>query len=564
MTNEKGSEKGSLGRTSRRRNRHVNQSQQSATNESPKTGDKDSCTKQTPLKSDILNKVNQDLVLGFDDPANYGISTRDPNVEDGLIDIEVEALIAEANLAEPLLFTDQGFNDISQISYEDISHLADQILCNLAILEHDNHVLIFHHCWEGPLVEFSAPLYLETRTTLGTRYDFEDPAQMPKMIKHDENDCNKKAYFALVDYLTSSVARFMLTADSKELVDETFAVLARWRLKLKAISYSPATYAEDALIFGEDVVRQSQSGSFKSRFQGLYNGTNTKTDLVQLALLDRIQKELMELSDPKNVGTKSLLATLHAAAARRTENYRDVDEGDVQQYDTGIHLRVYLGSILKQVANGLYSDTIKGLTSCLMFAVAYKVGLEKAPISFSRDRQGSIAMSSDASYLRISIPAFENVKCNAEKISSSQTRTRPPRAGTPVTSPSNTDPNSNIGSFYWQTRNNKTRSTLQAITLTKPNEVISILVPLTLTSPFAAQSRSSIQHIVSPSTDSEVINPVDPSFPQYFFQLERTGIEEDVHQGLHTPEPRTSDKSNVISISSNPLSLPTPTDRGKS
>ena len=536
-------EKGSLGQSSRRKNRHVDHSQRSALKPLAGVDPKDSRTIQTPVATNIINQAMQDLELGFDDPSNYGISTRGLNGEEGLIHIEIKTLVADATSTDAFLLTNQAFDAATQLSYEHISHLADQILYNLAIVEHDNHVLIFHHCWEGRLVEFSAPLYLEARTILGRRHDIDDPSQMRQIMKADENESSRKAYFALVDYLTSSIARFMRTTDSKELVDATFAVLARWRVKLKAISYSPATYAEDALIFGEDVIRQSQSGSFKSRFQGLYSGANTKTDLVQLALLDRIQKELMELSDPKNVGTKSLMATLHAAAARRTENFQGVDEEGVLRYDTGIHLRVHLAWILKQVANGLYSDTIKGLTSCHTFAAVYKVGLEEAPSTFSRDRQGNIFMSSDASYLRINIAAFESLKENAEKISKFP------------------EQNSSIGSFIWQTRNDARVEAKRKIRFTKANDVISILVPLTLTSPFVGQSRSSILHIVSSSTDNEASKPDDPACSEYFFKL-RTTIE-DLRDSLETLEIWSPDRSNVIPISSNPLSLDNSSIRGK-
>ncbi|PMD41742.1 hypothetical protein L207DRAFT_633067 [Hyaloscypha variabilis F] len=514
-------------------------------------------TTQEPVVHDIITTAIEDSKLGFDDPSNYGISARNQNGEQGLIHIESEALWKDASSSNSLL-TNQSFGSDSHLSYEHISYLADQILCNLAIVEHDNHVLIFQNCWEGRLVDFSAPLYLEARTTLGRRYNIEDEEQMPQMIKPDEALTNRRAYFALVDYLTSSVARFMLTADSKELVHATLAVLARWRVKLKAISYSPVIYAEDALIFGEDIIRQSQSGSFRSSLQGLYNGANSKTDLAQLALLDRIQRELMGLSDPtKNISTKSLMTTLRAAAARRTESFQGIDEGEILRYDIGIHLRVHLALILKQVTNGLYSDAVggvTGLTSRHPFAAVYKVGLEKTPTSFSGDRQENIVSSSDASYLRTSMPEFENLKRNAEKIFESLSKTGPPRTGTtPAPSPSSHRATQfdNMGSFIWQTRNEGDAEALKSITLTKASDVISILVPLALTSPFVGISRSSILHIVSSSEDNGVSKPVDTAHSEYYFQLQT--------QKASNPSKSHKiwdlDKNDVIPVSSNPLSL---------
>jgi hypothetical protein len=49
-------------------------------------------TTQEPVVDDIITTAIEDSKLGFDDPSNYGISTRDQNGEEGLIRIEVQAL----------------------------------------------------------------------------------------------------------------------------------------------------------------------------------------------------------------------------------------------------------------------------------------------------------------------------------------------------------------------------------------------------------------------------------------------------------------------------------------
>ena len=53
----------------------------------------------------------------------------------------------DANSEEALLFNSHGiFEAANSDNLKSVSHLADQILCNCAVIDLDNQVLAIEHC----------------------------------------------------------------------------------------------------------------------------------------------------------------------------------------------------------------------------------------------------------------------------------------------------------------------------------------------------------------------------------------------------------------------------------
>jgi hypothetical protein len=75
----------------------------------------------------------------------------------------VKRLIKDATLATPILFDSQGVLDLATCdNFKAMSDLADQILCNLAIIDLENQILIFEHCPTLGIINIAALLYAST------------------------------------------------------------------------------------------------------------------------------------------------------------------------------------------------------------------------------------------------------------------------------------------------------------------------------------------------------------------------------------------------------------------
>jgi hypothetical protein len=156
--------------------------------------------------------------------------------------LEVARLVKAAESSEPFLFNSQGILDcISQENFQKLSDVADQIVCNLGILLHDN-VLIgnpdkhkrnetrFYKLAKQDLQRLSDDLQDRDEDILKTR---------PVLLA----ERNRDLYFLLVDYVTSILARyFYRCAASKMWYNLCFATIAKYTTKLKILEKDPGKH----------------------------------------------------------------------------------------------------------------------------------------------------------------------------------------------------------------------------------------------------------------------------------------------------------------------------------
>jgi hypothetical protein len=136
----------------------------------------------------------------------------------------------------------------------------DQILTNFQIIKHDNARISLEH-FSGDK-ETVIKDFKSSKQRLISRYKRDRTHVLgcePKMIEPPER--NEKVYFALVDYITSSVGKILVrTASSSYWMKQNLSILAQWRTKLKLLSHNPSHYALRSLDDGDQLVQQMNTG----------------------------------------------------------------------------------------------------------------------------------------------------------------------------------------------------------------------------------------------------------------------------------------------------------------
>ncbi|KAK6364505.1 hypothetical protein LTS17_012128 [Exophiala oligosperma] len=301
----------------------------------------------------------------FDDTLNYGI---DKEEEKRLVRLEVKRLIKDCVSESPLIFnSDNILGTTKPEAFKIISDFADQILCNLAIVSHDNQLLILEHSRAGIELEKAASQFKLARGTLRRKFQQNEKVKPRIPIRIEPEADNTKVYFALIDYATSSVARVLLRlASSKFWKSVNIAILARWAVKLKVLCHDPVTYARQALSDGEAIIEQLNASEDTEMFR---------------------------------------IIRIRIGASRKPEaggeNGYDVhEETDATQlyFSYNGMVRVWLDSIFRSCILGLYS-TQWFLTAPSTFeicTVVYEVGLSHSLTTLSADRDGDVFATSQA------------------------------------------------------------------------------------------------------------------------------------------------------------------------
>ncbi len=371
----------------------------------------------------------------FDDMHNYGVSTE---AEKQLWTLEIERLIANATSEDAMIFKSNGILDKTDLAtFEVASNLADQILCNFAIINHDNSLHVLEHCrWIGVLSQ-AVPDFKNARTRLTTRFEQDEDkvkARRPKLL--DPPESNQVVYFALVDYITGTVARLLVRSASSEYWNShCLAILAKWAAKLKILSYDPAHCASLSIGAAEDMLARMTDSDAK-----------------------------------ENVTVLKIRAT---DASESDKDGMDIDaqgEADITGYYFQDHYmqRARLSSLFYYAVSALYASEKTGNPSnCFeVCTLIYETGLERSLTVISSDRRGDVVATSDAAHVTCSYAASLTLMKNLEHL---KTNSQPPHGDV-----------SERTSIRWQWSEEVDNRKAGSFSTSRFDDVVSIILPLAL------------------------------------------------------------------------------------
>jgi hypothetical protein len=418
------------------------------------------------------NFVHRQIVLTdlpkFDDPTNYGLSA---DKEKCLLRLEVRRLIKDTTSEAPLLFdSDKILGSTKPEAFRTISNVADQIGCNLNIICHDNQLILFENCRVSNQIADAAKKFKAARGSLRKRFQPNDKVK-PREPEHIEPEAdNTKVYFALVDYITGTVARVLLRlATSKSWRNSTLAILGRWSVKLKALIFNPVEYALQALADGEGIIEQ----------------LNASEDTENIRVLKIFSRDDKDISEDVAFG-------LH-------------EDSDATQlyYLFCAAYRSYLHSIVLSTTLSLHSNKLF-LTEPSTFEVCslvYETGHSRSLTLLAGDRAGDVCATSDTEYVQYSYTALKMLFDNMEALKRKQL-------------PLNTEEQAVI-KWQWSEGRKEQRPVERTFETSEADDMVSMLPLLSLSNPYVTQRMIEIITLVTVTSEEE-----DPvlQFEQKHFQ----------------------------------------------
>ena len=396
----------------------------------------------------------------FDDCTDYGVTE---TAEKELIRIEIKRLVKDADPNQEFMFQNDDIpRQTDEQGFKDISNIADQIVTNFQIIKHDNSHIAIKNC--PSLAEESGKAFTKSRRLLYTRYGRDEATKVVrKTLEPPER--NRKAYFAVVDYVTSSAVRLLVrsaSTDKQYWQNHLIAIIARWSVKLKLLSYDPAGYAQKSLNNGVDLIRTSVEEA------------KTNMDLIYIV------KNSTEYNPD---------------AKKETTEVSTVDtEMDVtmRYYRECIILRRYMEMIIVPTLNSLLSQGKNAPDRFESSVLVYRTGLERTLTSLASDREGEITASSDVTHVKTVYTALSLLQANTRYIRQNLDKTNV-NHGISVTV-----------SWEWPKENTiKRESDVGEIQVDKMADLVSLLVPLTLANPFEGWVVDNLMEAISSGIDDD-------------------------------------------------------------
>jgi hypothetical protein len=445
----------------------------------------------------------------LDDPTTCGLSKGEAQ---RLSELEVKRLIKDATSATPVLFDGQGVLDLAtRDNFKAMSDLADQILCNLAIIDLENQILIFEHCPTSGMINIAALLYASTRATLIGRYHHSDKVKRSKPKTLEPSSRNEVAYFLLVDFLTSSIARLLVRSASSEAWNsQILAVVAQWSVKLKALSSDPTRFAEAALSNGEEVVLELNEQSRRE--------SRNMLQMREVETGDSKGKEKVDLPDDPNLS--------------------------ILYYGNNFLLRYHMSNIFRDALRCLYSPSFpqKQTETFQTCTLVYESGLDRSLIVIEADREGNVATSSVTMHVKA---AYSAVKLVVENVEELKKREIPSRNTSCAIDPA-------VLRWHWSEDRSATLQERTLIT-TRLDDLVSVLVPQALARPYVAEQ---IQQMIATIANSSEEEDHIPRFRHLHFQAKcilSTGEFENKQKKMREESQQIYHDPTVVPLSDSPL-----------
>jgi hypothetical protein len=396
----------------------------------------------------------------FDDCEDYGLTADE---QSSLVRKEVRKLLQVAADNRPYLFnSDRKLCRVDKAGFEEVSNLMDQIHCNFAIISHDNARIGLEHCPDR--IEESIGDFKKSRKQLISRFKVDQDrikGILPKLLEPPKR--NQELYHAMVDYLLGSIARLLVrSATGKFWLNYTFAILARWAVKLKIVACDPAKNAEISLSSGEDVIEQIVG-----------NSNNKQALLLKIKLGPEAKEEEVDTLD-----TETDISSLY--------------------YDENIQFRIHMRQLVREAIFTMYDGTKLGkrdLTGAECFEtcnLVYHTGLDNVPTTINSDRYDNIGTSSKPIHINCIYGAGLLMLQNLEELQ----RILPRRECT-------SRGDNRGGLVEWDWSDGSVENKGNSLDLFCIDDVISVTVSQCLGTMYSASCLESLIHVASSFTSDE-------------------------------------------------------------
>ena len=273
---------------------------------------------------------------------------------------------------------------------------------------------------------------------------------------------NQAVYFAIVDYVTASIARLIVrTAWSKWSNRLMLSILSAWSTKLKVLSYDPAKFARYSIETAEHAIEQLGQ-SFASK--------------QAMAIRVRLKPD----AKAEDVDTMDTETDVSGRYHKEKTFFND-------------HINGLLQVILTDLAE--VNEVQRSAGSFETCAIVYQAGLDGTLTTLSCDRTGDISASSDPFRLKCSSAALELVKKNLNRVRALV------RSDT-SSSASLTGPQTRIRLEWSDSEDSKDIQDYSLLT-GNINHIFSVVVPLSLASTFASNILDAMVSCLGSSTTDD-------------------------------------------------------------
>lgn len=317
----------------------------------------------------------------FEDTVNYNVTE---DQEAALWKIEFERLLRDFQNETLLPFEGHDILDQQEAQYKGLSDVADQILCNMAVMRCDAEILTMEFMYDY----FSSRNYRKARRILEERLSSDEPKMNPRRLKAQ----NKQVYYALVDYVTTVVARLLIrciTIDSFH--TNCIMILGEISTKLKVLYADPVRHAETSLELAEETRRRLEMTSTIRNAQYLWQDHGGEAEGIE---------------GEKDIGG------FRGNSSGRIEPEEDVNRRIYHM--NNMTLRALIMDIINFVMVQLHGarkwmagtskDTVVDFN---MTSLVYEAGFSSHPTLVSQDRFGEFAAASAPEILRPCYTAFK-------------------------------------------------------------------------------------------------------------------------------------------------------------
>lgn len=424
------------------------------------------------------------------DLTSYGIRYE---TQKKLWKLEVRRLIESAqNINEPLRFHGNGlFEGITDAGGFQCLHLiAREIHEAFYICTHDFDLFMLEHVPE--LTEDVIKSFLKSHRILALRERILQQSQSSSVPDWYQrfNGRQREAYFLLVDYMTATLARYLTRcAVGRSWTQECIALLAKWAAKLKVISGNPKQAVMTTMTKANALRTRKRMEQEEELVEWVYGVT------TGVAAESKKQSELVGALDN----------------AMRSEK---ADGGFKGKAKRALVFHSYLSTTFYYLLYDL--QTSQGHEDCFQVArVVYKSGLDDWMTLLTSDRESLIAASSSFPCLRYAHVALDifvataiSVKVhqkpsdlvNSTEISEHEVEVfwkySVENAPSAQSNTSTSVPLS-ITSPDWVANRLNQKQAGDQMKISKMNEAISVLVPLSLMDTTSISNVASLLYIVN-------------------------------------------------------------------
>jgi hypothetical protein len=409
---------------------------------------------------------NGNTVKGLDkynDPNPYNLPQE---AEKSLLRKEISRLISAAASKDAYLFDSHGlFNTTSKVAFQELADIADQVKCAMGIIRLDNASISIQHCTNE--LQDTLFNFRHARSRLMGRFDPDQSrgrGRGPTKLAPPER--NTALYHTLVDYMTASLARTLVrTAVSDYWNKHTLSCLAACTVKMKTL--------------GKDLEKAAD--------KSISNAEGTLGDMTELWRA-KAEYRVMIRNGPDDEAKEIDPLDMETDTSRLYH-----EEKTIFNKRVWLMLRHILYDLLRCENRNTAPD-------CFQAHIAtFKAGLDSFPTILSIDRMGQFDAAAEPILLKVSFSSMELMVQNARKIKEA-------RESTQTGSSSSTPGTQTTGTMIeceWSESSAQDKPFKMQMSNCNIDEVISVMVPLSLARPGSSISLFSMLSMANSATEEE-------------------------------------------------------------